>query len=123
MRSVRATFQARFITVGSPMMQAMLVLTAFIEVAPSDRDTIHAALSKVIAASRADEGCEDYGCYEDTQRPGRYVFVERWRDQAALDRHLQTPHMADWMTVAAPRMTSALGYLYTVSSSTELRPT
>ena len=68
----------------------MLMLTAFIEVAPGDRDAIVAALSDVIASTRAEDGCEEYGCYEDTQLPGRYVFIERWRDQAALDRHLGT---------------------------------
>ena len=100
----------------------MLLLTAFIEIAPSDREAIRAALSDVIASTRAEEGCEDYGCYEDTQQRGRYVFIERWRDHTALDRHLRTPHMAAWMNVAGPKMKSARGFLYDVSSSTELRP-
>jgi quinol monooxygenase YgiN len=100
----------------------MLLLTAFIQVAPTDREAIQAALPGVIAATRAEEGCEDYGCYEDTQSPGRYVFVERWRDKAALDRHLGTPHMAAWMAVAGPRLRGAQGFLHEVSSSTELRP-
>ena len=100
----------------------MLLLTAFIEVASGDRDAIHAALADVIASTRAEDGCEDYGCYEDTQQHGRYVFVERWRDRAALDRHVRTPHMAAWMKVAGPRMKSARGVVYDVASSTELRP-
>ena len=70
----------------------MLLLTAFIEVAPSDREAIHAALTDVIASTRAEEGCEDYGCYEA------------------------------WMNVAGPKMKSARGFLYDVASSTELRP-
>jgi quinol monooxygenase YgiN len=100
----------------------MVLLTAFIEVAPAERDAIQAALARVVPATRAEDGCEDYGCYEDTQRPGRYVFVERWRDQGALERHLATAHMAEWMTVAGPRLTSARGFLYDVASVTELRP-
>jgi quinol monooxygenase YgiN len=100
----------------------MLLLTAFIEVAPGDRDAIQVALAEVIRPSRAEDGCEDYGCYEDAQRRGRYVCVERWRDQAALDRHLRTPHMAAWMKVAGPKMKSALGFPYDVASFTELRP-
>lgn len=100
----------------------MLLLTAFIEVAPGDRDAIHAALPDVIASTRSEDGCEDYGCYEDTQQRGRYVFVERWRDRAALDRHLATPHMAAWMKAAGPKMKSARGFLYEVASSAELRP-
>ncbi|HKV74870.1 MAG TPA: putative quinol monooxygenase [Gemmatimonadales bacterium] len=100
----------------------MLVLTAYIEVLPGDRAPILAALSAVIAATRAEDGCEEYGCYEDTQRSGRFVFVERWRDQAALDRHLMTPHMADWMRVAGPKLTAANGFVYQASSWTELKP-
>jgi quinol monooxygenase YgiN len=100
----------------------MLVLTAFIEVAPADRDAIRAALVDVITATRAEAGCDDYGCYEDTQQPGRFVFVERWRDQAALDHHLATPHMAAWMRVAGPKLTSARGFLYDAASMIELRP-
>src|SRR6185295_1820705 len=49
----------------------MLVLTAFIEVAPADRDAIRAALPAVITATRAEDGCEEYGCYEDTLQAGR----------------------------------------------------
>lgn len=100
----------------------MVVLTAFIEVLPTDRAAIRAALPAVVAATRAEEGCEEYGCYEDTQQSGRFVFVERWRDKAALDRHLATPHMADWMEVAGPKLTAARGLLYDVTSSTELKP-
>jgi quinol monooxygenase YgiN len=100
----------------------MLLLTAFIEVTPIDRSAIGEALPAVISATRAEDGCEEYGCYEDTQQVGRYVFVERWRDKAALDRHLATPHMAAWMKVAGPRLKSARGFIYEVASATELRP-
>ena len=98
----------------------MILLTAYIEV--TDRDAIRAALPAVITATRAEDGCAEYGCYEDTQQPGRYVFIERWRDKAALDRHLSTPHMAAWMTVAGPRLKSAHGTLHDIASTTELRP-
>lgn len=100
----------------------MLLLTAFITIKPDAREAIRGALPAVIAATRAEDGCLEYGCYEDTQVPGRYVFVERWRDQAALDRHLGTPHMAAWMQVAGPRLEGALGYLHQISATTELRP-
>jgi quinol monooxygenase YgiN len=100
----------------------MLLLTAFIEVAPADRDRIRAALPDVIACTRAEDGCEEYACYEDTQQRGRYVFIERWRDKTALDLHLATPHMAAWMKVAGPKLISARGFLHDIASSTELRP-
>jgi quinol monooxygenase YgiN len=100
----------------------MLLLTAFIEVAPSERAAIRAALPAVIAATRGEEGCLEYGCYEDTSAEGRYVFVERWRDQAALERHLRTPHMAAWMGVAGPRLKAAQGFLHEIANTVELKP-
>jgi quinol monooxygenase YgiN len=100
----------------------MLLLTAFVEIEAQGREAIQAALLEVIASTRAEDGCEEYGCYEDTQSPGRYIFVERWRDKTALERHLATPHMAAWMKVAGPKMRSARGFLHEVSSSTELKP-
>jgi quinol monooxygenase YgiN len=100
----------------------MLVLNAFIEVAPGDREAIRAALPDVIAATRAEDGCAEYGCYEDIEKPGRYVFIERWRDPKALERHMGAPHMAAWMKVAGPRLKSALGFLHDVASTTELKP-
>lgn len=100
----------------------MLMLTAYIEVAAADRPAIHAALAVVITATRAEDGCEEYGCYEDTQHAGRFVFVERWRDRAALDGHLTTPHMAEWMRVAGPRLKAAHGLIYDIASVAELRP-
>lgn len=100
----------------------MLLLTAVIEVLPNDREAIHSALVDVIASTRAEEGCEEYGCYEDTQQRGRYVFIERWCDRGALDRHLATAHMARWMEVAGPKLTSARGFIHEVASTSELRP-
>ena len=31
---------------------------------------------------------------ESAAAPGVFVTVERWTDQAALDAHMQTPHVA-----------------------------
>lgn len=98
------------------------MLTAYIEIDAADREAIRAALAAVIPATRAEEGCEEYGSYEDTQQTGRFVFVERWRDRASLDRHLATPHMAAWMQVAGPRLKAAHGRIYDIASVTELRP-
>jgi quinol monooxygenase YgiN len=100
----------------------MLLLTAFIEVSPADRDAIRAALPAVVSATRAEDGCAEYGCYEDTQQPARFVFVERWRDQAALERHMSSSHMAAWMKLVGPKLKSARGFLYDATTVTELRP-
>ena len=51
-------------------------------------------LEEVQAASREDEGCEHYGYYREISDDLRFVAVEEWRDMAALEAHLATPHVA-----------------------------
>ena len=48
----------------------------------------------MIEATRAEDGCIAYAYGEDVLEPGLVHVVERWRDEAALARHGQSPHMA-----------------------------
>jgi quinol monooxygenase YgiN len=60
-----------------------------------------------VTASRQDPGCIAYALSEDTADRNHFVFVEQWEDQAALDAHFATDHIAAFMgtlpaTLAAP---------------------
>ena len=67
-----------------------------------------AAFAKAIPASRKERGNLAYDLNRDTQDPSRYLVYERWKDLAALEAHLQTPHLKALlaelpkMTVGAP---------------------
>ena len=50
----------------------------------------------MLEASRAEDGCLVYSYAEDVAEPGLIRVFEVWRDQAALDAHFQTPHLAAW---------------------------
>ena len=51
------------------------------------------AFAKAIPASRKEKGNLAYDLNRDTQDPSRYLVYERWKDLAALEAHLQTPHL------------------------------
>jgi quinol monooxygenase YgiN len=53
-------------------------------------------MTAMLSASRAEDGCLEYSYAEDVAEPGLIRVFEAWRDQAALDAHFQTPHMAAW---------------------------
>ncbi len=53
-------------------------------------------MASMIEASRAEAGCLEYVYAEDVVEPGLIHVKERWTDQAALDRHFQTAHIAAW---------------------------
>ena len=50
----------------------------------------------MLTASRAEDGCLEYSYAVDVAEPGLVRIFEAWRDQAALDAHFKTPHMATW---------------------------
>jgi quinol monooxygenase YgiN len=49
------------------------------------------ALVAMLTPTRAEPGCGVYQLYESNNR-GRFYFYEEWESQAALDRHIETPH-------------------------------
>lgn len=55
-----------------------------------------AAMRAMIEASRAEQGCVEYGYAEDVVEPGLIHVKELWTDQAALDRHFASDHIARW---------------------------
>ena len=54
------------------------------------------AMTAMVRASRAEDGCIDYGYAEDVLEPGLVRVTEIWRDQAAIDAHFRTAHLAAW---------------------------
>lgn len=78
----------------------MLVVIASLPGKSDKRAECVAALSKAAAASRNDPGCISYSFTVDLENPDRYVSVERWEDQASLDAHFTTPHVAELFTLA-----------------------
>lgn len=57
------------------------------------------AMSKMVAASNAEDGCLLYAYSQDLVDPGLVRISEQWRDREALKAHFQTPHMAEWRGV------------------------
>lgn len=85
----------------------MLVVIAVIPGKPDRREECRAALAKAAAASRGDAGCLGYSFTVDLEDPDRYVSVELWQDQASLDAHFGTPHVAELMTLGAELLAGA----------------
>jgi quinol monooxygenase YgiN len=54
------------------------------------------AMQAMVTASRAEDGCIEYGYSEDLLEPGLIRVTEIWRDATVLDAHFKTPHLAAW---------------------------
>ena len=63
----------------------------------AEMERVRGAITAMVEASRAEEGCISYAFGRDLTDPSVFVVLERWKDQAALDEHFQTPHMATFL--------------------------
>ena len=79
----------------------MLIVAGTIQVDPDHRDAMFAAVAPMVAATRAEPGCRAYTFSPDPDDPGLVHLFELWDDQAALDAHFASDHMAAWQAAAA----------------------
>lgn len=56
-------------------------------------DELRALLKGMLAPTRGEQGCKSYELYE-SDSAGRFYFDETWEGQAALDKHIATPHFS-----------------------------
>ena len=73
-----------------------LIIAGTVRVPPENLERFKPHMLAMLTASRAEDGCLEYSYAEDVAEPGLIRVFEAWRDQAALDAHFQTAHMAAW---------------------------
>ena len=73
-----------------------LIIAGTVRVPPENLDGLRPHMVTMMTASRAEDGCRAYGYAEDVGEPGLIHIFEIWRDQASLDAHFKSAHMATW---------------------------
>jgi quinol monooxygenase YgiN len=77
----------------------MLIIMGTVRIAPERIADAIPAMSRMVAASNAEDGCHLYAYSQDLVDPGLVRITERWRDREALAAHFASPHMAEWRQV------------------------
>lgn len=80
-------------------MSEEITVIAIMEAKPGDEATAEAAIRACVVETRKEPGCRLYTAHSDISAPGRFIFVERWADRAALDAHGQQPHFREMARV------------------------
>lgn len=73
-----------------------VLIAGTVRVPPESLTAFKPHMEAMLAASRAEDGCLVYSYAEDVAEPGLVRVFEAWRDEAALQAHFQTLHMATW---------------------------
>lgn len=74
----------------------MIIVTGIIEVDAEDVWPVTTAAAKMIRATEAEPGCLSYRFSVDILKSNRFRLYEEWRDEAALEAHFRSPHMAEF---------------------------
>ena len=77
-----------------------LPVVAVITAKPGSHDVVRDAMTALVAPTRGEDGCLAYELYESATAPGTFLTVESWRDDADLDAHLASPHVAATLAAA-----------------------
>ena len=71
-----------------------MMIVANLTVKPESVSAFTEAAKEVIAKSNSETGCSFYQLYQDPYDNTKFVFVEEYKDQAAVDAHFATDHFA-----------------------------
>lgn len=75
---------------------SMLLIVGTVRLPADGLDAARPVMRRMVDASRKEEGCVEYGYAQDVFDPDVIQVRELWTDQAALDRHFASPHIAEW---------------------------
>ena len=70
----------------------MVSVIAKLPVQEGQVETAIAATREFMAVAAKEEGTLSYTLNRDPKNPGTLVFIERYRDKAAPDAHMASPH-------------------------------
>ena len=74
-----------------------LTILAQITAATGKEALVRAALEKLVAPTRAEQGCIQYDLHVDNENVGIFVFYETWETRDLWQAHMNAPHLAKYM--------------------------
>ena len=75
----------------------MIIVSGEISLDAGKAAQVMDAAKAMMAETRKEDGCISYNYGVSVVDPATLVILERWRDQAAVDFHFATPHMATFL--------------------------
>jgi len=71
----------------------IITVVAVFQAKPGKENDLRAALIGLLAPTRKEAGCLSYDLHSSPEDPAKFLFHENWTGKAALDAHMQAPHI------------------------------
>jgi quinol monooxygenase YgiN len=82
-------------------MSRIMIVVEF-DIKPEHTSNFVALMKNDARLSRQEDGCQQFDVIQAQDDPNRVLFVEAWRDQAALDAHAKLPRMSENRAIFEP---------------------
>ena len=76
---------------------ADLTIIANIKAKANKVDLVKAELEKLIAPTRAEDGCVQYDLHQDNDDPAHFLFFEIWTSRELWQTHMGNQHLKDYL--------------------------
>jgi quinol monooxygenase YgiN len=70
---------------------------ALVKAKPGMEETVKKELSALVGPTLVEEGCINYDLHRSLDHKGHFRFYENWTSKELLDRHLQSPHVKQFI--------------------------
>ncbi len=81
-----------------------LKIIANIVVKKEFNDTVYSAMTKLVDCTRTESGCIYYALHRDTKNPFKYIMLETWESQSAIDSHNASEHFKEFSQFAKDKL-------------------
>jgi quinol monooxygenase YgiN len=88
---------SRFKEMERSMTETPLVLSVIIEAVSGREQELSSLLSGLVSLTRAEAGCLSYELNTSREKPGVFLFYEKFADQKALDAHVNSAHFQNFL--------------------------
>jgi quinol monooxygenase YgiN len=69
---------------------------------PANRDRVRELALMFVQPARMEPGCLYYHLHQNRDAPNTFFIIDGWANQAAVDSHANSPHVAQVMKALGP---------------------
>jgi quinol monooxygenase YgiN len=87
-------------------MAQTLHIVAHVTARAGEEKKVGEKLARLIEPTRSEPGCRKYELFVNKEKPGDYVLVEEYEDDAAFDAHMSSKHVTAAVSEIVPLLAS-----------------
>lgn len=89
------------------MLNETVRIIAQVTSQPDKIEELKSLLLNLVEPTRSEKGCVSYQLLQDKTDSAKFVFIEEWTDDSAIDAHMTTAHVQEAFSKAQSLLAKA----------------